>query len=109
MCYELLCMMERNGFWISFFLSFSHSLFKGGGSFCFLVYFISKKIRGKIKRKFTLLRIIMYDGKKWILDLVLSLSLRMVVLSVFWFILCRERFEGGLEENLMYLCNYVCM
>ena len=50
----------------------------------------------------------MYDGKKWILDLVLSLSLRMVVLSVFWFILCRERFEGGLEENLMcyYYTNY---
>ena len=49
-------------------------------------------------------------GKKWNLDLVLSLSLylRMVVLSVFWFILSGERFEGGLEENL--LCyELLCM
>ena len=67
--------------------SFSLSLFKDGGSFCFLVYFIWRKIRGRIRRKFTLLRIIMY-GKKWNLDLIFSLSLfKVVVLSVFWFIL----------------------
>ena len=82
-------------------LVLSLSLFKGGDSFCFFVYFISKKIRGRIKRKFTLLRIIMY-GKKWNLDLVFSLSLfKVVVLSVFWLILSRERFEGGLEKNLL--------
>ena len=38
---------------------FSLSLFKDDGSFCFLVYFLfyfnSRKIRGRIRGKFTLL------------------------------------------------------